>query len=140
MDARSLRNISFITTAFVYYIASAGDAQGAWLAQLAEERGKERIDAEPRRGSIASRRLRPAKNSEPFFTGAWTRYHTASIANGAVRSVARVACRVRWSKGHSRTYGGGKHQSTELRQAVERRAAHRMTSRHVRKRIVPIEE
>jgi hypothetical protein len=39
VDARSLRDISIIDAAFLYFIANAGEADSLWLAQLSESRG-----------------------------------------------------------------------------------------------------
>lgn len=38
VDPRSLRDITIITAAYLYYIANAGAAEAAWLAQLSETR------------------------------------------------------------------------------------------------------
>lgn len=43
VDRRSLRDIALIDAAFLYYIASAGDAEALWLARLSESRGYEQI-------------------------------------------------------------------------------------------------
>ncbi len=43
VDARSLRDISIIDAAFLYYIANAGEAEALWLAQLSETRGYEQV-------------------------------------------------------------------------------------------------
>jgi len=39
VDERSLRDISVINAAFLYYIANAGEAEARWLAGLSETRG-----------------------------------------------------------------------------------------------------
>jgi hypothetical protein len=39
VDARSLRDISVIDAAFLYYIANAGEQEALWLARLSESRG-----------------------------------------------------------------------------------------------------
>jgi hypothetical protein len=39
VDPRSLRDITIVTAAYLYYIASAGRDQAVWLAQLSESRG-----------------------------------------------------------------------------------------------------
>jgi len=43
VDARSLRDISIIDAAFLYYVANAGEAEALWLAQLSESRGYDQI-------------------------------------------------------------------------------------------------
>lgn len=43
VDARSLRDISIIDAAFLYFIANAGEPETLWLAQLSESRGYEQI-------------------------------------------------------------------------------------------------
>jgi hypothetical protein len=39
VDPRSLRDISVIDAAFLYFIANAGEAEALWLARLSESRG-----------------------------------------------------------------------------------------------------
>jgi hypothetical protein len=39
VDPRSLRDISIIDAAFLYFIANAGEAEALWLARLSESRG-----------------------------------------------------------------------------------------------------
>jgi hypothetical protein len=43
VDPRSLRDISVIDAAFLYFIANAGEEEALWLARLSEERGREQI-------------------------------------------------------------------------------------------------
>ena len=43
VDARSLRDISTVTAAFLYYIANAGEEEALWLASLSETRAYEQI-------------------------------------------------------------------------------------------------
>jgi hypothetical protein len=43
VDARSLRDISSVTAAFLYYIANAGEEEAVWLASLSETRAYEQI-------------------------------------------------------------------------------------------------
>jgi hypothetical protein len=43
VDPRSLRDISVIDAAFLYFIANAGENEALWLARLSEERGREQI-------------------------------------------------------------------------------------------------
>lgn len=43
VDARSLRDISVIDAAFLYYVANAGEPEAVWLAQVAETRGYEQV-------------------------------------------------------------------------------------------------
>lgn len=43
VDARSLRDISTIDAAFLYFIANAGEADALWLAKLSENRGYDQI-------------------------------------------------------------------------------------------------
>jgi hypothetical protein len=43
VDERSLRDISIIDAAFLYYIANAGEAEAQWLSQLSETRGYSEI-------------------------------------------------------------------------------------------------
>jgi hypothetical protein len=43
VDPRSLRDISVIDAAFLYFIANAGEDEALWLARLSEERGREQI-------------------------------------------------------------------------------------------------
>ncbi len=39
VDARSLRDISIIDAAFLYFVANAGEPEAVWLAQVSESRG-----------------------------------------------------------------------------------------------------
>ncbi len=43
VDERSLRDISVIDAAFLYYIANAGEQEALWLARLSESRGYRRM-------------------------------------------------------------------------------------------------
>jgi hypothetical protein len=56
IDPRSLRDLSVVDAAFLYYLANAGEAEAAWLAQLSETRGYDMIlqSAEPYLDSIAT--------------------------------------------------------------------------------------
>jgi hypothetical protein len=51
VDARSLRDIAVINAAFLYFVASAGQTEAVWLAQLAAERGLEQIRAAEKKGA-----------------------------------------------------------------------------------------
>jgi hypothetical protein len=43
VDARSLRDLSVVTAAFLYFIANADEAEALWLANLSEDRGYQEI-------------------------------------------------------------------------------------------------
>src|SRR5688572_7563774 len=43
VDSRSLRDLAAVTAAYLYFIASAGEPQARWLAELAMTRGYEQI-------------------------------------------------------------------------------------------------
>ena len=43
VDTRSLRDLTVITAAYLYYLASAGETEAGWLAELAASRGHEQI-------------------------------------------------------------------------------------------------
>jgi len=43
VDPRSLRDVSVVNAAYLYYLANAGEAEAAWLAELSETRGYEQI-------------------------------------------------------------------------------------------------
>jgi hypothetical protein len=43
VDPRSLRDISVIDAAFLYFVANAGESEALWLAQLSESRGYSQI-------------------------------------------------------------------------------------------------
>jgi Peptidase family M28 len=43
VDPRSLRDVSVVNAAYLYYLASAGEPEAAWLAELSETRGYEQI-------------------------------------------------------------------------------------------------
>ena len=45
VDPRSLRDLTIVTAAYLYYLASAGEAEAGWLAELAASRGQERLVA-----------------------------------------------------------------------------------------------
>ena len=60
VDERSLRDISVIDAAFLYFIANAGEPEALWLARLSESRGYEQILKSPRRSSIGWRAPRTA--------------------------------------------------------------------------------
>lgn len=56
IDPRSLRDISVVDAAFLYYLANAGEPEAVWLAQLSETRGDEMIleSVEPYLDSISA--------------------------------------------------------------------------------------
>ena len=56
VDARSLRDITVVTAAFLYFVANAGEPEARWLAGLAESRAYEQI----------------LKAAEPFLDGSGT--------------------------------------------------------------------
>jgi hypothetical protein len=43
VDARSLRDLTILTAAYLYYLAAAGEADAAWLAELALTRGQQQV-------------------------------------------------------------------------------------------------
>ena len=43
VDPRSLRDISIVDAAYLYYLANAGEAEARWLAELSQTRGYEQI-------------------------------------------------------------------------------------------------
>jgi hypothetical protein len=43
VDSRSLRDLAAVTAAYLYFIASAGEPEARWLAELATNRGYEQI-------------------------------------------------------------------------------------------------
>jgi Peptidase family M28 len=43
VDSRSLRDISIVAAAYLYYLASAGTPQAAWLADLSQTRGYSQV-------------------------------------------------------------------------------------------------
>lgn len=43
VDARSLRDLTLLSAAYLYYLAAAGPSEAAWLAELALTRGQEQI-------------------------------------------------------------------------------------------------
>jgi hypothetical protein len=45
VDARSLRDLTVVTAAYLYYVASAGEPEARWLAEAALERGREQVQA-----------------------------------------------------------------------------------------------
>ena len=43
VDARSLGDLTILGAAYLYYLAAAGDSEGAWLAELALHAGQQQI-------------------------------------------------------------------------------------------------
>src|SRR5689334_15088738 len=43
VDPRSLRDLAVLNATYLYYLANAGEPEAAWLAELAANRGYERI-------------------------------------------------------------------------------------------------
>jgi hypothetical protein len=43
VDPRSLRDLTILSAAYLYYLASAGDSEAGWLAELALTRGQKQI-------------------------------------------------------------------------------------------------
>jgi len=45
VDARSLRDLTVVTAAYLYFVASAGEPEARWLAEAALARGREQVQA-----------------------------------------------------------------------------------------------
>ena len=50
VDARSLRDVAAIDASFLYFVANAGEAEAAWMAGIAADRGLEQIAAAAKKG------------------------------------------------------------------------------------------
>lgn len=79
VDSRSLRDISVIDTAFLYFVANAGEPEAMWLAQRAETRGYEQLAK--RAAALLDWPARDAAEQIEYFVNRETQ---------AVRSVLRL--------------------------------------------------
>ena len=126
VDARSLRDLSVVDAAFLYSIASAGDTEAQWMAELALTRGYEQIleAADPFFDRISA-----AADARTLGTilaaGIEKIEYQAGREKQAVTSAARLSAagKARFEELAARLDPFGKDQSSRLRSAVDRRAA-----------------
>jgi len=124
VDTRSLRDLSTVAAAYMYYLASAGEAQASWLAQLAAERGVEQVNAA---GRNVSDRIATANQDEMLATVLQQGLDQVSYAvereRQSVASVLRLAPAANVSELVNRIERAGQEASEQIRQEVNRRAA-----------------
>ena len=85
VDARSIRDLTIYNAAFLYYLASAGQAEAEWLAEIAAARGYEQIVSAGNR-AVEERNRGTAKPSAT----ARIRY-MADLQKQAVESIRSIA-------------------------------------------------
>jgi hypothetical protein len=130
VDPRSLRDISVIDAAFLYFIANAGEAEALWLARLSESRGYvqilnavspflDRIAYAPAAEDLG-RLLAQAEASIEY-----SRQRESQAVNGVLRLVPesrRAAMRPSLSPMLDGLQKFGEMQSSRIRSAVDARA------------------
>jgi hypothetical protein len=92
VDRRSLRDLSSILAAYLYYLACSGENEVAWLAQITASRGYENITraAEPFLDRIAAAGQAEAVGRELYW-GVQKVSYTAARDRDAVSSTLRIA-------------------------------------------------
>ncbi len=125
VDPRSLRDLTILSAAYLYYLAAAGDTDAAWLAELALTRGQQQVvtsidstlDAVP---SADSRRL-----GELLREGRARIEYSRDRAQQSVRSVSRLlsASQPAWlTKLEDTLSQSARLQMQRLESAIQRRA------------------
>jgi Zn-dependent M28 family amino/carboxypeptidase len=126
VDARSLRDVSVVDATFLYYLASAGDAEARWLAEIALSRGYEQVlaSAEPffdralhaREAGELSAILRDSLEKIEYAVGR---------EKQAVVSASRLSesTKPKFDELAARLESFGKEQVSRLRQIADRRSA-----------------
>ena len=125
VDPRSLRDLTILSAAYLYYLAAAGDADAAWLAELALTRGQQQVvmsidstlDAVP---SADSRRL-----GELLREGRARIEYSRDRAQQSIRSVSRLlsASQPAWlTKLEDTLSQSARLQMQRLESAIQRRA------------------
>ncbi|HZT29620.1 MAG TPA: M28 family peptidase [Bryobacteraceae bacterium] len=124
VDARSLRDLSVVTAAFLYYLASAQRPQAVWLADVARQRGEEqiRIAAEPFLKRAAAAR-QPAELGRILQDAQEKIAFAVDRQSQAVRSVERLAPGVDVAEPLDRLRRAGEEQSQRIQAAANQRAA-----------------
>jgi len=131
VDARSLRDLTVVTAAFLYAVADAGEAEAQWLAGMAGARGHEQTlrAASALLDRVSAARLGP-ELGQLLREGLERIDYTVDRETQAVRSVSRlapaerreaVARRITPVQENLRRFG--REQADRLRRAVDQRAA-----------------
>jgi hypothetical protein len=89
VDARSLRDISIVTAAYLYYVAAAGERDADWLAEVTLRRGYQRVIAAA--SGAAEAMLRAEGVAEALASGSEQVRYAADRGRRAVLSIARLA-------------------------------------------------
>lgn len=130
VDARSLRDISLINAAYLYYIANAGEAEALYLAQLSESRAYEQVGkrsatlldsiAQATKAGQAAAAVRDSAEQIDY---------TVGRESQAIRSVLRLVAAPKKSalassleKGVERLKTFGELQKMRIQQAADNRA------------------
>ena len=125
VDPRSLRDLTILSGAYLYYLAAAGNSEAGWLAELAVTHGQEQIVASI--GSVLdsvpsadaqklARAMREGRDRIEYARGR---------ARQAVRSVSRLlsVSQAKWIDGLEETLSqSARLQMQRLESAVQRRA------------------
>ena len=127
LDRDSTRDLAVVTAAFVYYVASAGDAEIPWLAQITADRAHENVlrVTEP-----ALKNVETAGKAEELarllFNGQERIAYAAARGREAVLSTLRLASpggREKLAPALKQVEQSAAAQSSRLSEAVDRRAA-----------------
>ena len=123
VDERSLRDLSTVAAAYAYTLAAAGEARARWLAELASERGIERVKAaedsfEDRMAAAAGDALAGLLQK-----GLEMAAYTVDRERQSVESAARLAPDARVGEYADRVERAGAEAAKRLRRATDRRAA-----------------
>jgi len=125
VDPRSLRDLTILSAAYLYYLAAAGDNEATWLAELALTHGQEQIAT-----SIASvldslPSADPQRLAQAMREGRDRIEYARDRARQAVRSVSRLlsVSQAKWIDGLEETLSqSARVQVQRLESAVQRRA------------------
>jgi len=124
VDPRSLRDLTILSAAYLYYLAAAGDSEAGWLAELALSRGQRQI-VDSISSLLDSVPNADAKRLPQAMQEGQTRIEYArDRAQQAVRSVSRLlSMKPAWiSELEDRLSQSARLQMQRLESAVQRRA------------------
>jgi hypothetical protein len=124
VDPRSLRDLSVITAAFVYYLASAGEDEAAWLAELALTRAHRQMLAslQPFLDGIAAAQDRESLGRR-LHDGLEQLAYAFDRGAQAVESVRRLAPQAEVAPLVGQLRAFRDQQAARLEQAASRRAS-----------------
>ena len=125
VDARSLRDLTVVTAAYLYYIAAAGDRDTDWLAEVTLQRGYQQVSREASAGAEELLRSdKPEALGHTLHAAVERVRYITDRHRRAIGSIARLApgAAVRVAKAADELRGVGLAQVERLQRIAETRA------------------